>query len=71
VLVITYFMHLRYGTLISRGVLVAGVLAVALLMFLTIDDLRTRDTRTYLPFVGALDGVRPPIAPVPPHPPLE
>ena len=70
-LVITYFMHLRYGTVISRAVLIAGVLAVALLMVIAIDDLRTRHTQTFLPFIGALDGDRPATAPVPPHPPLE
>lgn len=70
-LVITYFMHLRYGTSISRAVLISGLVAVALLMLLTIDDLRTRHAQTYLPFIGALDGDRPPDAPVPPHPPQE
>jgi cytochrome c oxidase subunit 4 len=70
-LVITYFMHLRYGTAISRAVLISGILAVALLMALALDDVRTRGTQTFLPFIGALDGDRPPDAPVPPHPPLE
>jgi len=70
-LVVTYFMHLRYGTSVSRGILVAGVIAVFLLMAITIDDLRTRHTGTYLPFIGALDGDRPSNAPVPPHPPHE
>ena len=70
-LVVTYFMHLRYGTAVSRALLVAGVLAVFLLMGIALDDLRNRHTRTYLPFIGALDGVRPPDAPVPPHPPEE
>lgn len=70
-LVITYFMHLRYGTGMSRAILVAGVIAVGLLMVIAIDDLRTRHTRTYLPFIGALDGDRPANAPVPPHPPEE
>ena len=70
-LVVTYFMHLRYGTLMSRAVLIAGIFAVLLLMGLTFDDVRTRHTQTYLPFIGALDGVRPPNAPIPPHPPEE
>lgn len=70
-LVVTYFMHLRYGTNMTRAVLISGVIAVFLLMGIAIDDLRSRHTRTYLPFIGALDGVRPPSAPVPPHPPEE
>jgi hypothetical protein len=52
-------------------VLVSGVIAVLLLMGIAIDDLRSRHTRTYLPFIGALNGVRPPGAPLPPHPPEE
>ena len=51
--------------------LISGLVAVALLMLLTIDDVRTRHTQTYLPFIGALDGDRPADAPVPPHPPHE
>jgi cytochrome c oxidase subunit IV len=70
-MVVTWFMHLRYGTAVSRAILIAGVLAVFLLMGIAVDDLRSRHTRTYLPFIGALDGVRPPDAPVPPHPPEE
>jgi cytochrome c oxidase subunit IV len=70
-LVVTYFMHLRYGTSMTRAILIAGVLGVFLLMGIAIDDLRNRHTRTYLPFIGALDGVRPPGAPVPAHPPEE
>lgn len=70
-LVVTYFMHLRYGTNMTRAILVSGVIAVFLLMGIAIDDVRNRHTKTYLPFVGALDGVRPPTAPVPPHPPEE
>jgi cytochrome c oxidase subunit 4 len=70
-LVVTYFMHLRFGARMSRAVLVAGILAVALMLGFTLDDVLTRSTTTYLPFVGALDGVRPPGAPVPPHPPME
>ncbi len=70
-LVVTYFMHLRYGPRMSRAILIAGIIAVLLMMFLSIDDLRTRHTQTFLPYVGALNGVRPPSAPVPPEPPLE
>jgi len=70
-LVVTYFMHLRYGPRMSRAILISGVVAVALMMILFINDLRTRHTPTFLPYVGALNGVRPPAAPVPPHPPLE
>ncbi|MBY0278378.1 cytochrome C oxidase subunit IV family protein [Candidatus Binatia bacterium] len=70
-LVVTYFMHLRYGTNMTRAVLISGVIAVFLLMGIAIDDLRNRHTRTYLPFIGALNGVRPPNAPLPPHPPEE
>jgi len=70
-LVVTYFMHLRFGTRMSRAILIAGVLGVLLMIGLTLDDYLTRDSGTYLPFVGALDGVRPPGAPVPPHPPME
>jgi cytochrome c oxidase subunit IV len=70
-LVITYFMHLRHGARMWRAVLFAGIFAVGLMMFLFLDDVRTRHTQTFLPFIGALDGVRPPQAPVPPHPPLE
>jgi cytochrome c oxidase subunit 4 len=70
-LVVTYFMHLRYGPRMWRAILFAGILAVLLMMFLSIDDLRTRHTSTFLPYVGALNGVRPPSAPVPPEPPQE
>jgi len=70
-LVVTYFMHLRYGTNMTRAILVSGVIAVFLLMGIAIDDLRSRDSQTYMPFIGALDGVRPPDAPVPAHPPEE
>jgi cytochrome c oxidase subunit 4 len=70
-LVATYFMHLRYGTKMSRAILIAGVMGVLLMMILSIDDVRTRTTRTFLPYIGALNGVRPPTAPVPPKPPLE
>jgi hypothetical protein len=70
-MVVTYFMHLRYGTNMSRAVLISGVIAVFLLMGIAIDDLRNRHTRTFLPFIGAINGVRPPGAPVPPHPPEE
>lgn len=70
-LVVTYFMHLRYGTNMTRAILIAGVLGVFLLMGIAIDDLRSRESRTYMPFIGALDGVRPPDAPVPAHPPEE
>jgi len=70
-LVVTYFMHLRYGPRMSRAILIAGLIAVLLMMTLFIDDVRTRHTGTFLPYVGALNGVRPPSAPIPPHPPLE
>lgn len=70
-LVVTYFMHLRYGTLMSRTVLLAGVLAIMLMMGLFLDDVLTRHTSTYLPYYGALNGVRPSGAPVPAHPPME
>lgn len=70
-LVVTYFMHLRYGTNMTRAILIAGVLGMFLLMGIAIDDVRNRHTRTYLPFIGALNGVRPPGAPLPPHPPEE
>jgi cytochrome c oxidase subunit 4 len=70
-LVVTYFMHLRYGPRMSRAILIAGVIGVLLLMTLIIDDLRTRRMESFLPYVGALNGVRPPTAPVAPHPPLE
>ena len=64
-LVVTYFMHLRFGARMSRAILIAGVIAVLLMMTLFIDDVRTRHTGTFLPYVGALNGVRPPSAPVP------
>lgn len=70
-LVVTYFMHLRYGTNLTRAILISGVIAVFLLMGIAIDDVRSRHTQTYMPFVGALNGVRPPDAPVPAHPPEE
>jgi len=70
-LVILYFMHLRYGSRMARAALIAGVFAVLLLIGLALDDVVTRTTSTYLPFYGALDGVRPPGAPVPPQPPME
>ena len=70
-LVVTYFMHLRYGTNMTRAILVSGVIAVFVLLGIAIDDLRSRDSQTYMPFIGALDGVRPPDAPVPAHPPEE
>lgn len=71
VLVITYFMHLRFGPRLSRAIIAAGFAGLLLLMALTFDDVLTRTTTTYLPFIGALDGVRPPGSPIPPHPPLE
>lgn len=70
-LVATYFMHLRFGLRMSRAILVAALIGLALMMSFTFDDVITRTTRTYLPFIGALDGVRPPGAPVPPAPPME
>lgn len=70
-LVVTYFMHLRYGTNLTRAILISGVIAVFLLMGIAIDDVRNRHTQTFMPFIGALDGVRPPDAPVPAHPPEE
>jgi cytochrome c oxidase subunit 4 len=70
-LVVTYFMHLRYGPRMSRAILIAGIVAVLLMMAFFIDDVRTRRMESFLPYVGALNGVRPPSAPVPPHPPLE
>jgi cytochrome c oxidase subunit 4 len=70
-LVVTYFMHLRYGPRMSRAILIAGLIGLLLMMTLFIDDVRTRSRETFLPYVGALNGVRPPNAPVPPEPPLE
>ncbi len=70
-LVVTYFMHLRFGLRMTRVILIAGIMGVVLMMSFTFDDILTRTTQTYLPFIGALDGVRPPGAPVPPAPPME
>jgi cytochrome c oxidase subunit 4 len=70
-LVVLYFMHLRFGSNMSRAALIAGILAVLLLIGLSLDDVLTRTTTTFTPFYGALDGVRPPGAPVPPPPPME
>ncbi|HEY8514002.1 MAG TPA: cytochrome C oxidase subunit IV family protein [Candidatus Binatia bacterium] len=70
-LVVAYFMHLRYGQNMSRAALFAGIVAVFILIAISLDDVMTRTTKTFQPFYGALDGRRPPGAPVPPPPPME
>jgi hypothetical protein len=50
----------------SRVTVAAGVFALVVLIAGTMDDILTRVTKTFLPYVGAVTGVRPADEPLPP-----
>jgi cytochrome c oxidase subunit IV len=57
-LVVFFFMGLRFGARMSRVAVVTAIVAVLLLIGLSLDDVLTRTSRTYLPY-DQLDGVVP------------
>jgi len=54
-LVVTYFMHLKFGSRVSRVFFLTGVAAVILLFSISLDDELTRTSTTFLP-AGPLPG---------------
>jgi len=47
VLVVLFFMHVKYGTRLTRVVVVSGVFWLGILLALTFSDYLTRGWRTY------------------------
>ena len=48
-LVVTYFMHLKFGNRVSRVFFLVGVAGVILLFSISLDDELTRTSTTFLP----------------------
>jgi cytochrome c oxidase subunit 4 len=48
-LVVTYFMHLKFGNRVTRVFFLTGVAAVILLFSISLDDELTRTSTTFLP----------------------
>jgi cytochrome c oxidase subunit 4 len=66
-LVLAFFMQLRLSPGLNRILIAAGVFWLAVLIGGTLDDVLTRATKTYRPFIGAMTGVRPPGEALPPE----
>ena len=57
-LVVFYFMGLRFSDRLSRVAVVAAIIGVLLLIGLSLDDVFTRTSKSYLPY-DTLGGVVP------------